>query len=279
MSRTTRRPKRFTRNPLFWLLLALLTGIFVGPLMMMVLTSFKTRVESQAVPPTIFPQQWTTEAYHTLFSDAASPILQWFGTSLLAATLHSLLVALVCSMAGYSLARMHFRGRNLVFAIIISTLFIPGFIFLMPNFEMMSKLSWLDTLQAIVVPNAAGAFGVFFMRQFFLGLPIELEESARIDGAGAFTTFFRIVLPNAKAAVTTLIVLSFLTNWNDFVWPLYVLYDHLTLPIGLSRLQGSYTIDYPVIMAGATIAAVPVIVLYAFVQRYIIQGIATSGLK
>lgn len=271
--------RRSSRNPLFWLMLIVLSLVFVGPLVMVVLTSFKSRIESQQVPATILPRQWTLNAYRTLLSDPASPVLRWFGTSLLAASLHAVLTVLVASMAGYALARMHFRGRNAVFAIIISTMFIPGFIFLMPNFEMMSKLAWLDTLQAIVVPGLAGAFGVFFMRQFFLGLPPELEESARIDGAGPLTTFFRIVLPNAKAAMMTLLVLAFLGNWNDFVWPIYVLFDKLTLPVGLSRLQGAYTIDYPVIMAGATIAAVPVLILYCVLQRYIIQGVASSGIK
>ncbi|GAA1377311.1 carbohydrate ABC transporter permease [Luteococcus sanguinis] len=270
---------RTPRNPLFWLMMVALTLVFIGPLLMVILTSFKTRSESQQVPPTFIPETWTLGAYRTLLSDAGSPVMQWFATSLIAASLHALLVVTVASMAGYALARMHFRGRTAIFGLILSTMFVPGFIFLMPNFEMMSKLQWLDTLQALVVPGAAGAFGVFFMRQFFTALPVELEESARIDGAGPMTTFFRIVLPNAKAAVMTLVVLSFLANWNDFVWPLYVMYDKLTLPIGLSRLQGAYTIDYPVVMAGASIAAVPVLVIYVFLQRYIIQGVASSGLK
>ncbi|WP_299519036.1 carbohydrate ABC transporter permease [uncultured Serinicoccus sp.] len=168
-----------------------------------------------------------------------------------------------------------------MFGVIISTMFVPGFIFLMPNFLTLDRLGWLDTLAAIVVPGAAGAFGVFFMRQFFLSLPKEFEESARIDGAGPFTTFFRIMLPNATPALVTLLVLSFLANWNDFIWPLYVLFNdaRLTLPIGLSKLQGAYTIDYPVIMAGAVIASLPVLLLYVFVQRYVIDGVATSGVK
>ncbi|WP_370586018.1 carbohydrate ABC transporter permease [Tessaracoccus sp. MC1679] len=199
----------------------------------------------------------------------------------MAATGHAILVVTVCSMAGYALARLTFPGKNIMFGVIISTLFVPGFIFLMPNFEMMSRLTWLDSFLALIVPGAAGAFGVFFMRQFFLGLPMELEESARIDGAGPWRIFFSIVLPNARAAVVTLLVISFLANWNDFVWPLYVMFstEMLTIPIGLSRLQGAYTIDYPVIMAGATIAAVPVLLLYVFVQRYIIEGVASSGIK
>ncbi len=274
--------RRRNRNPLFWIALGLLALGFIGPVVLMILTSFKSRVESQSVPPTILPREWTGRAYEVLFQpDSATPVLRWFLNSMVAATGHALLVLLVCSMAGYALARLRFPGRNLLFALIISTLFVPGFIFLMPNYEMMSMLTWLDSFLALIVPGAAGAFGVFFLRQFFLSLPIELEESARIDGAGPWRIFFSIVLPNAKAALTTLLVISFLANWNDFVWPLYVMFstEMLTLPIGLSRLQGAYTIDYPVIMAGATVAAVPVLVLYVFVQRYVIDGVATSGIK
>lgn len=274
--------KRRRRNPFFWLALVALAVVFIGPIVMMILTAFKSRVESQSVPPTILPQEWTTRAFGVLFApDSATPVLRWFGNSMLAASAHALLVVLVCSMAGYALARIRFPGRGVLFGVIISTLFVPGFIFLMPNYEMMSTLSWLDSFLALIVPGAAGAFGVFFMRQFFLGLPIELEESARIDGAGPWRIFFSIVLPNAKAALTTLLVISFLANWNDFVWPLYVMFstDMLTLPIGLSRLQGAYTIDYPVIMAGASVAAVPVLLLYVFVQRYVIDGVASSGIK
>ena len=151
----------------------------------------------------------------------------------------------------------------------------------MPNFLMLDKLGWLDTLWALVVPGAAGAFGVFFMRQFFFGLPKELEESARLDGAGPFRTFRSVILPNARPALVTLAVLSFLANWNDFVWPIYVLFspERLTLPPGLSRLQGAYTIDYPVVMAGAMLAAIPVLLIYSFVQRYVIEGVASSGVK
>ena len=136
-------------------------------------------------------------------------------------------------------------------------------------------------MAAIVLPGAAGAFGVFFMRQFFSNFPVALEESARIDGAGPWKTFISIVLPNSRAALVTLTVLSFLANWNDFVFPIYVLFspERLTLPVGLSKLQGAYTIDYPVIMAGAAIAAIPVLILFVFVQRYVIEGVASSGIK
>ncbi len=269
------------RNPFLWVLLTLLSIVFLGPLAVMGLTSLKTTGEAQSADPTLLPTEWTTRAYDVLFNSPDNPVLRWFANSLLAAGAHALLVVTTASLAGYALARMDFPGKKLIFAAIISTMFVPGFIFLMPNFLMLDRLGWLDTLLAIVVPGAAGAFGVFFMRQFFLSLPKEFEESARIDGAGPFQTFRRIIVPNAMPAMVTLLVLSFLANWNDFVWPLYVLFSDssLTLPIGLSKLQGAYTIDYPVIMAGAVIASLPVLLLYVFVQRYVIEGVASSGVK
>ncbi len=272
---------RAARNPLLWLVLLVVSLLIVGPLAVMLLTSLKTSGEAQSVPPTIFPQELTTGAYDTLLNAADNPVLRWFANSMVAATVHSLIVVVVASMAGYALARMSFPFKNAIFGVILATMFVPGFIFLMPNFLILDRLGWLDTLLAVIIPGAAGAFGVFFMRQFFLGLPKEFEESARIDGAGPFTTFFRIMLPNARPALVTLLVLSFLANWNDFIWPLYVLFSDtgLTLPVGLTKLQGAYTIDYPVIMAGAVIASLPVIVLYTFVQRYVIDGVASSGVK
>lgn len=271
-----------SRNPLFWLLIAVLTVVFLGPLVVMALTSFKSNIEAQSATPTFLPQQWTLRAYRQLFVvDQASPVLRWLLNSTVAATSNALLVCLFASMAAYAFARLRLPGKNVLFALVLSTMFVPGFVFLMPNFEIMSKFQWLDSMAAIIFPGTAGAFGVFFLRQFFISLPKELEESARVDGAGPFTTFFRIVLPNARGALLTLFILSFLANWNDFVWPIYVLFsdDKLTLPVGLTRLQGSYTIDYPVIMAGATVAAVPVLVLYTVLQRYVIDGVASSGLK
>ena len=272
---------RAKRNPLFWIALVLIALAFFFPIFYMFITSFKTRIDTQTTPVQLLPREWVTTAYQTLFKDPGSPVLTWLLNSLVIASIFAVFSVTICSMAGYALARLHFPGRNIVFGAIISTMFVPGFVFLMPNFEILNKLQWLDSYQALIVPGAASAFGMFFMRQFFLSLPKELEESARIDGAGPFGIFFRIVLPNARPAVMTLLVLQFLANWNDFLWPLYVLFsdDKLTLPVGLARLQGAYTIDYPVIMAGATLAAVPVLILFVVLQRYVIQGVAASGLK
>jgi multiple sugar transport system permease protein len=164
---------------------------------------------------------------------------------------------------------------------IISTLFVPPIIFLAPNYEIVQALGWLDTLAAVIFPLAAGAFGVFFLRQFFIGLPRELEEAAVLDGATRWQVFYRIILPLSRPALATLFVISVLTNWNDFLWPLYVLLnpEHLTLGPGLALLQGANATNYALLMAGGLVASVPVLVLFIFAQRYIIEGVSRSGLK
>jgi multiple sugar transport system permease protein len=276
-----KRSSRHHNGPLFWIGMVILAAIFVIPIIWMYLTSFRSLSDSRRVPLTIIPDEITLRAFRFIFSETQNPVLLWALNSLIAASAHSILVLVVASMAAYALARMQFKGRGVIFAVIIGTLFVPHFIFLMPNYLLMDKLGWLDTLIALIVPGAAGAFGVFFLRQFFLGIPRELEESALIDGANTWTILTRIILPIARPALITLGVLSFLGNWNDFLWPVFVLFspERLTLPAGLSTLQGAFATDYPVIMAGATIASVPVLILYIALQRYIIEGVATSGLK
>lgn len=268
-------------GPLFWIGIVLLALVFVVPILWMYLTSVRPVDDARRIPISIIPERFTLRAYELIFADAENPVLQWALNSLLAATAHAFLVIVVAALAAYPLARMEFRGRNLIFSVIIATLLVPSFIFLMPNYLLMSRLGWLDTLLALIVPGAAGAFSVFFLRQFFLAMPKELEESALIDGANTWHILTRIVLPISKPALVTLGTLTFLGNWNDFIWPVFVLFspERLTLPAGLATLQGSYNIDYPVVMAGATIASIPVMILYIFVQRYVIEGVATSGLK
>lgn len=277
-----RRAYRQDRNgPAFYIGINLLLLIFVVPLLWMILTSFRTVEDSRRIPLSIIPDELTLRAYQLIFADEQNPLILWFINSLLAAAGHAVLVLITASMAAYPLARMNFRGKNVIFAIIIGTLFVPHFIFLMPNYLIMDRLAWLDTLIALIVPGAAGAFGVFFLRQFFLAIPRELEESALLDGANSWQILTRIILPISKPALVTLGLIAFLANWNEFVWAVFVLFspERLTLPAGLATLQAAYNIDYPVVMAGATIAAVPVLILYVFVQKYVIEGVATSGLK
>ncbi|MFC0007242.1 carbohydrate ABC transporter permease [Micromonospora siamensis] len=262
-------------------LLVLLALIFLTPLVWMVITSVKTYGEAQKIPPTFVPKPFSTYGYEQILGNTANPVLRWFLNSMLAATLHALLVLATASMAAYALARLRFRGRGVGFALIVGTLFIPPTSLIIPNFVIADRLNWLDTLTVVVVPGAASAFGVFFLRQFFLSIPAELEEAAVLDGANHWQIFSKVLLPLSKPALATLAVLSFLTNWNDFLWPIYVLFspERLTLPPGLGLLQGAYVTDYPVIMAGAVLASVPVLILFVAAQRHIIQGVSRSGLK
>lgn len=267
---------------LSYVVLILLTAVFVVPVVWMFLTTFKTNAEATQSVPTWFPRDFSTVGFQTILNTTSqTPVLWWLFNSAFAAVAHVVLVLVTAAPAAYALARLDFRGRNVMFVVVISTLFIPPIIFLMPNYLIVDYLRWIDTLLAVIVPTAAGAFGVFFLRQFFVSLPIELEEAARIDGANQFQVFMRIVLPNSKPALATLTVLSFLTNWNEFLWPVYVLFspNRLTLPPGLSILQGNYSTDYPVVMAGGVIASIPVLIVFFIAQRYIIEGVSRSGLK
>jgi multiple sugar transport system permease protein len=267
---------------IFWITLVVLTLIFVAPLVWMVITSFKTSNDATSVPLSWLPHPFTSSAYSTvLTTNSATPVLRWFLNSLIAATANAVLVVAVDAMAAYALARLRFRGRRVAFATVVGTLFVPPFVFLIPNFLIVSRLGWLDSLWALIVPSAGGAFGVFFLRQFFSSLPVELEEAALIEGANQWQIFTRIVLPLARPALATLTVLSFLTNWNDFLWPVYVLFsaDRLTLPAGLGNLQNAATTNYPIAMAGAVVASVPVLILFVAAQRHVIQSVTHSGLK
>lgn len=266
----------------FYAGLVVLTAIFVGPLLWMISTSLKTTAAATRFPLRWIPETFSTAAYETILRPGSdTPVFRWFINSLVAATAHAALVVATAAPAAYALARMEFGLKRLMFPMIVSTLFIPPIIFLTPNFLLVDRLGWIDTLAALVIPGAAGAFGVFFLRQFFLSIPVELEEAAYVDGANRFVVFFRIVLPLSKPALATLVVLSFLSNWNDFLWPVYVIFTRVrqTLPPGLATLQGAYTINYPVIMAGAVIASIPVLVLFVIAQRFIIEGVSQTGVK
>lgn len=266
----------------FWVMLAILTIIFIAPLLWMLSSSFKTNEDATRIPLSWVPRPWDLSAYRTLFSaGSVNPVLRWFVNSIVAAAANSILIVAVDALAAYALARLDFAGKKIIFGGIIGTIFLPTFVFLIPNYLIVSKLGWLDSLWAIIVPSAGGAFGVFFLRQFFSTLPREIEEAAVIDGANQWKIFTSVVLPLSRPALSTLAVLSFLTNWNDFLWPVYVLFspNTLTLPAGLGKLQNAATVNYPIIMAGAVVASVPVILLFIFAQRQVIESVSRSGLK
>ena len=262
-------------------LLIVVTLVYISPLLWMISTAFKPDYEATQTDLSWLPNQPTTQAFDTIINSSQAPVFRWFFNSCVSATGQMLLILVTASLAAYPLARMEFPGKKLIFGTIVTTLFIPPVIFLIPNYLIVDTFGWLDTLWALIIPGAAGAFGVFFLRQFFMSLPKELEEAAFLDGANRFQTFSRIVLPLSTSALATLAVLSFLNNWNDFLWPIYVLFSpqNYTLQPGLTILQGAYTTHYPVIMAGGIIATIPVLILFIIAQRYVIEGVAQSGIK
>jgi multiple sugar transport system permease protein len=283
VNRTPTPPRKGLSARAIWriLLLGLVALFFLTPLLWMLSTSLKSTAEVVDPNLTFLPQDLSTESFSTILGAPQTPVLQWFLNSLLAATGQTLLVLVVATMAAYALARLEFPGKKIITALVLATLFVPPISLLIPNYVLVSQLGWLDSLTAVIVPGAAGAFGVFFLRQFFLSLPVELEEAAMLDGAGRFRTFWTVIVPLSKPALATLALLTFLGNWNDFLWPLYVLFspDKLTIQPGLSTLQSAYTTDYSIIMAGGVIASLPVLILFIISQRFVIEGVSRSGLK
>ncbi|WP_114854395.1 carbohydrate ABC transporter permease [Brachybacterium sp. YJGR34] len=277
---TRRRPLQPRRIAL-WVLIIALTAVFAMPLLYMLSTAFKTPAESVSPDFRIWPQEPTLGAFRQILGDDSVPVLRWVGNSLLVAVAHSALTVTLAVLAAYALARMEFRGRRLMMGAILATMFVPAVVMLIPHFLIVNSLGWLNSYAALIIPGAAGAFGVFFLRQFFAGIPRELEEAAIVDGCTQWSTFARIMLPLARPAIATLVVLSFLSSWNDYLWPVYVLFsgDMQTLPSGLRLLQAENTTRYDVMMAGAVIASVPVLALYVAAQRWIIEGVSTSGIK
>jgi multiple sugar transport system permease protein len=275
-----RRPRRrIASTTLLYVVLIVLALIIVLPLVWMLLTSFKTDSDAVRNPYSI-PNPFSLDGYQTLLN-GQQPIFRWLWNSFAAASVQTILVLITASMGAYALARLDFPGKRVVFGLIISTLLVPPVVFLIPNYLIVQNLGWLDSILAITVPGAAGAFGIFFLRQFFVGLPVEIEEAARIDGAGDLRIFLQIVLPLARPALATLAVLTFLNNWNDFLWPVYVLLspDNMTLQPGLSMLQGAYRTHFGIVMAGAVVASVPVLVLFGIAQRQIVESVAGTGVK
>lgn len=274
------RQKRIN-NTLLLLLLISIGILIIVPLLWMLSTSFKPK--SQWFLPEVYwiPKTFTWENYEKILNNDTLPIARWFLNSLLLSGTITFFILVVDSLAAYAYARMEFPGRRPLFALLLATLFLPGVMFLVPNFLTIARLGWLNNYLGVITPALAGVFGVFFMRQFFESLPIELEEAAQIDGATQFQIFTKIALPLAKPALATLGIITFLGSWNDFLWPLLILKDRalLTLPPGLRTLQGAYTSEYGQMMAGAAITAVPVLLLYIILQKYIVESVQTTGLK
>lgn len=249
------------------------------PFWWMVVTSLKAPGSVLTVPPELFPTHPTLASYAQVF--ASVPIGQMFLNSLIVTLLGVGGQLITSSMTAYAFARMHWRGRNAVFLLYVATLMVPFQVTITPLFILMQRLGWVDTYLGLVVPSLVSAFGTFLLRQAMLGVPREYEEAAFLDGANHWTIFQHVVLPMVRPALATLAVFATMGTWNSFLWPLFVTRNErlMTLPVGLALLQGRFTTEWSLVMAGAVISVAPIILVYLAAQRAFVRGVALSGLK
>jgi multiple sugar transport system permease protein len=269
---------RFLFSP-WHLVLIPIAVVMLIPLVWMLVTSLETLNETRHYPPVLLPHTLVPGNYSQVLQQA--PFARWFVNTMIVTVATVAGNLLFCSLAGYAFARIKFFGREVVFILLLATLMIPFQVVMIPTFIIVKDLGLINTLNALIVPNLANAFGVFLLRQFFRTLPVELEEAARIDGASRLSVLFKIVLPLSGPVLATLAVITFLWTWNDFLWPLITIYspNNMTLQLGLTTFQGTHQTSTNLLMAANVMSMLPVLLLFFLAQKYFIRGIATSGLK
>ena len=273
-----REPSRFLFSP-WHLVLIPIAVVMLIPIVWMLVTSLETLNETRHYPPVLLPHTLVPGNYTQVLQQA--PFARWFVNTMIVTVATVAGNLLFCSLAGYAFARIKFFGREVVFVLLLVTLMIPFQVVMIPTFIIVKDLGLINTLNALIVPNLANAFGVFLLRQFFRTLPVELEEAARIDGASRLSVLFKIVLPLSGPVLATLAVITFLWTWNDFLWPLITIYtpNNMTLQLGLTEFQGTHQDATNLLMAANVMSLLPVLLLFFLAQKYFIRGIATSGLK
>lgn len=255
------------------------TVLTVFPFLWMVFTSFKSIGETMHIPPTILPKSLRLDGYKGVLD--ALPFVRVYINTIVVTVITVLGQILFCSMAAYAFARLRFRGKNVIFVIILSVLMVPSQIFIMPQYLIMQKLGILDSLPALFIQNLCSAFTVFLLRQFFMSLPKELEEAAIMDGCGFFRIYAQILLPLIKPGIVAVIIFTGKSAWNSFMWPLIANTspDKMILAPALATLQGQFTTNYSIQMSGAVMAVIPVIIMFFIFQKQFIEGVAQTGVK
>jgi multiple sugar transport system permease protein len=276
---TVRNRSRPIVTALRYLLLTIGALTMIVPFLWMVSTGLKAPGSVLTIPPELFPKEPTLASFRKVMD--VVPLGRMFINSLFVTVVVVTAQIVTGSLAAYAFARMRWRGRDAVFMIYLATLMIPSQVTITPLFILMRQLGWINTYQGLILPSIVSAFGTFLLRQAMLNVPREYEEAAFLDGANHFQVYRTIVMPMIRPALATLAVLATMASWNDFLWPLFATNDaHLmTLPVGLSLLQGEHTSDWNLIMAGAVISVVPIILVFIAAQRTFINGMLQSGLK
>jgi multiple sugar transport system permease protein len=262
-----------------WIALVGGAVLILLPFAWMLGTSFKPESDVFGYPLRLQPTHPTLSNYTAIWREL--PFTRLVLNSVVFAGGVTIFSVFFDSLAAYALARLRFPGRTIAFYLVLATLMVPFQVTLVPLFQLVFRLHWLNTYQGLIIPRATSAFGIFLLRQFFVSIPRELDEAARIDGASEWHIYRRIMLPLAKPALATLAVFYFMNNWNDFLWPLVITTgtNHENLPAGLTLFSGQYVIQHGVLMAGATISLLPLAVAFLLAQRYFVRGVATTGIK
>ncbi|MFD1720356.1 carbohydrate ABC transporter permease [Amnibacterium endophyticum] len=262
-----------------WLVVGIGVVVAVVPFLWMLSVSFRTEQDLFENPASLIPQAWTLHGYIGVWEQL--PFLRLLLNTVIFAGVTTVLTLVFDSLCAYALARMQFRGRNVAFVLVLATLMVPFQVTLIPVFIELFHLGWLNTYQGLIIPRATSAFGIFLLRQSFMSIPVELDEAARIDGAGHLRIYRQVILPLSKPALATVALLNFMALWNDLLWPLIVTStpEMRTLPAGLTLFGGAHVTDHAVLLAGATISLLPLAIAFFLAQRYFVAGVATTGLK
>lgn len=261
------------------MILLILGGLIVSlPFIWMISSSFKPESEILQMPPTLFAENPTFQNYISLFTNMNFGV--YLKNTLIIVAL-SFVGLFFNAMAGYGFAKYHFKGKERVFYVVLATMMIPGQVTMIPVYLLLNKMGLINTMIGIVLPGLAAAFSIFLFRMFMSTIPTDLIEAARLDGAGEFYIFFRLIMPISKPIFAVQGILTFIAAWNSFLWPLIIANDEslYTLSVGLSLLKGQYASNFALQMAGAAFMVIPIIIIFSLFQKYIVEGFTTSGLK
>ena len=275
------RAKRTISLTLSYVALALVTFLMIFPLIIVVIVSFTPNAVTQTWPPKIIPSAWTLDNYTSLFQRL--PIGRELLNTIVFAGAVTIISVFFDSLAAYGLSRVDFKGRGILLAVLIATMMIPAMALLIPVYKLLGSMGLINSYLGIIIPRMADVGGIFLLRQFFISIPKDLDNAARINGAGEFRIFAQIILPNAVPAILTVGMFNFMGNWNDLLWPLIMTSkpETRTITAGLAMLtgHGSSVTPYGVVMAGALISALPLLIVFFFVQKRFVEGIAMTGMK
>ncbi len=281
-----REPSYYVVTTIRYILLILMTMIFLGPFVMALFGSFKSTSEVLSVPPTLLPTTWHADNYVSVWNVLPDPngnsyFPRWIFNSFVLSASIVILQLFFCSLAGFAFARLTFPGKGFVFAAMLATMMIPGMVLMIPKYQILNSVGLINTYGALIIPGAVSASMIFLLTQFFRSIPKDLDEAAWIDGAGIFTTYWRIILPLARPALATVALLTFQGVWNTYLDALVLLtnVDMYPLTVGLGFLKGQYATSYNIVLAGSMFNTIPMVLLFMIFSRFYVQGATYSGVK